>query len=143
MPFRSKAQQRFMFAAEARGEIPKGTAKRWAEETPNIKKLPERVHKKESAAYLAGVEAAFAEFLKEARVSLLRQGMREVPAVAKQRGAVPRVTRAGVTTVVNPQSYERYLSNPALQQQLFEQAVRQTTRPVQPISWWRNLFSFA
>lgn len=46
MPFKSKAQQRFMFAAEDRGEIPKGTAKDWAEHTPNIKKLPER--KKES-----------------------------------------------------------------------------------------------
>jgi hypothetical protein len=42
MPFKSKAQQRFMFAAEERGEIPKGTAKRWADHTPNIKKLPEK-----------------------------------------------------------------------------------------------------
>ncbi len=43
MPFRSKAQQRFMFAAEARGELPEGTARRWAHETPSIKKLPEKV----------------------------------------------------------------------------------------------------
>lgn len=36
-----------MFAAEKRHELPKGTAKRWAEHTPNIKKLPEHVkHKK-------------------------------------------------------------------------------------------------
>lgn len=42
MPFKSKAQQRFMFAAEARGEVPKGTAKRWAHETPDIKELPEK-----------------------------------------------------------------------------------------------------
>lgn len=46
MPFKSKRQQRFMFAAEARGEVPKGTAKRWAEHTPSIKKLPERVRTK-------------------------------------------------------------------------------------------------
>lgn len=46
MPFKSKAQQRFMFAAEKRGDIPKGTAKRWAEHTPNIKDLPERKKKK-------------------------------------------------------------------------------------------------
>jgi len=45
MPFKSKAQQKFMFAAEARGEIPKGTAKRWAKHTPNIKRLPKRVKK--------------------------------------------------------------------------------------------------
>jgi len=40
MPFKSKAQQKWMFAAEARGEVPKGTARRWAHETPNIKNLP-------------------------------------------------------------------------------------------------------
>ncbi len=45
MPFRSRAQMRWMFAAERRGEVPKGTAKRWAEETPNIAALPERVKK--------------------------------------------------------------------------------------------------
>lgn len=42
MPFKSKSQQRWMFAAEARNEVPKGTAERWAKHTPNIKKLPER-----------------------------------------------------------------------------------------------------
>jgi len=42
MPFKSKAQQRFMFAAESRGDVPKGTAERWAHETKSIKKLPER-----------------------------------------------------------------------------------------------------
>lgn len=41
-PFRSKRQMRFMFAAEARGDIPKGTARRWAHKTKSIKKLPER-----------------------------------------------------------------------------------------------------
>lgn len=42
MPFKSKAQQRFMFAAEARGDVPKGTAKRWAHHTDDIKDLPEK-----------------------------------------------------------------------------------------------------
>lgn len=37
MPFKSKAQQRFMFAKDPE------MAKRWAKETPNIKKLPERL----------------------------------------------------------------------------------------------------
>lgn len=49
MPFKSKAQQRFMFAAESRGELPKGTAERWADHTPNIKKLPEKVRHKKHA----------------------------------------------------------------------------------------------
>jgi len=48
MPFKSKRQQRFMFAAEERNDVPKGTAKRWARETPNIKKLPEKVRKKKA-----------------------------------------------------------------------------------------------
>lgn len=51
MPFKSKAQQRFMFAAEDRGEVPKGTAKRWAHHTKDIKRLPEKAHSKESAAW--------------------------------------------------------------------------------------------
>jgi len=41
MPFKSKAQQRFMFAAQARGDIKPGTAERFAKATPSIKKLPE------------------------------------------------------------------------------------------------------
>lgn len=45
MPFKSKRQQRWMFAAEARGEVPKGTAKRWARETKNIEDLPEKKKK--------------------------------------------------------------------------------------------------
>ena len=43
MPFKSDAQRKYMFAAEARGEIKKGTAKRWAKHTRNIKGLPEHV----------------------------------------------------------------------------------------------------
>jgi hypothetical protein len=45
MPLKSKAQQKWMFAAEARGELKKGTAARWAKHTPNIKRLPKRVKK--------------------------------------------------------------------------------------------------
>ena len=47
MPYRSKSQERLFFAKEARGELPKGTAKKWADETPSQKKLPEHVKKKE------------------------------------------------------------------------------------------------
>lgn len=39
MPFKSKQQQKFMFAT-----MPK-RAKKWAEETPNIKVLPKRAMK--------------------------------------------------------------------------------------------------
>ena len=45
MPFKSKAQQRFMYAAEARGDVAKGTAERWQKETRG-ESLPERVKKK-------------------------------------------------------------------------------------------------
>jgi len=40
MPFKSKAQMRWMYAAEERGEVPKGTARRWAEHTKSIRSLP-------------------------------------------------------------------------------------------------------
>lgn len=47
MPFKSKSQQRWMFAAEADNKLPKGTAKRWAHHTKNIKDLPEKVEPEE------------------------------------------------------------------------------------------------
>ena len=40
MPFKSEAQRRFMYAAEARGEVPEGTAARWQKHT-KAKDLPE------------------------------------------------------------------------------------------------------
>lgn len=43
MPFKSKRQQRFFFAAEAAGKLPKGTAREWAKHTPDISALPEAV----------------------------------------------------------------------------------------------------
>lgn len=49
MPYKSQAQRRFMYAAEDRGDVPKGTASRWSDETPNEKKLPERVKAKKAA----------------------------------------------------------------------------------------------
>lgn len=45
MPFKSKAQQKKMFALEKEGKIKKGTAEKWAKETPNIKALPQKVSK--------------------------------------------------------------------------------------------------
>lgn len=55
MPFKSKAQQRYMFAAESRGELATGTARRWAHETPSIKALPNKVKKKKKTASVASV----------------------------------------------------------------------------------------
>jgi hypothetical protein len=43
MPFKSAAQQRFMFSQHPE------MAKRWAKETPNIKNLPEKVSSRHSA----------------------------------------------------------------------------------------------
>ena len=40
MPFKSDAQRRWMYAAEARGEVPEGTASKWAKHTKE-KSLPE------------------------------------------------------------------------------------------------------
>lgn len=40
MPYKSQAQRRFMYAAESRGDVEKGTAERWEKETKK-KKLPE------------------------------------------------------------------------------------------------------
>src|SRR5579859_5300985 len=44
MPFKSKSQERWMFAAEKRGDVKPGTAKNWAHETPDFSNLPDHVH---------------------------------------------------------------------------------------------------
>ncbi len=51
MPLKSKAQQRFLFAAQARGEVPKGTAEKFVAETPKskLKALPEYAEKDKKA----------------------------------------------------------------------------------------------
>jgi len=45
VPFKSKAQRRYFYAAAARGEIPMRTVKRWERETGN-RRLPERVRRR-------------------------------------------------------------------------------------------------
>lgn len=42
MPFTSKRQARFFFAAEKRHDLPKGTASRWAHHTKDMSALPEK-----------------------------------------------------------------------------------------------------
>lgn len=55
MPFKSRSQKRWMFAAEARGEVPEGTARRWQAHTKD-KDLPERVKKASlTEAFIDGV----------------------------------------------------------------------------------------
>jgi len=56
MPFKSQSQRRLFHALEARGEMPAATVKRWEEETPKKKKLPEYAGeaKKRALAKLAG-----------------------------------------------------------------------------------------
>lgn len=52
MPFKSKAQMRKFFAMEDRGELPEGKAEEWADETPDLRGLPERKKKRTKKAML-------------------------------------------------------------------------------------------
>ncbi|GIW59064.1 MAG: hypothetical protein KatS3mg087_0130 [Patescibacteria group bacterium] len=83
MPFKSKAQWKWMFAAEERGEVPKGTARRWAHETSkSYKKLPPRkggkkkTEKKAGLDILAAIEKLDAAYrwqrLREKRAAAIR-----------------------------------------------------------------------
>jgi hypothetical protein len=49
VPYKSQSQQRYMYAAEERGDVEEGTASRWSKETKDIKGLPERVKAKKAA----------------------------------------------------------------------------------------------
>ncbi len=48
MPAKSKAQIKKLFVLEKQGKVKKGTAKEFADSTPNIKKLPEHIKKKKA-----------------------------------------------------------------------------------------------
>lgn len=43
MPFKSQAQRRMFHAKAAKGEIPEETVERWERETPDRRRLPEKV----------------------------------------------------------------------------------------------------
>jgi hypothetical protein len=74
MPFKSKSQVRAFFAMERRGELPKGTAKRWVRHTPNIDVLPEKV------AFATGFcKTALINLPEEARQESLRPMQEYVP----------------------------------------------------------------
>jgi hypothetical protein len=45
MPFKSRKQMKKFFVLEKEGKLSKGTAKQWADETPDIKKLPSKIKK--------------------------------------------------------------------------------------------------
>lgn len=95
MPAKSKAQLRFLFAAEARGELPKGTAREWAHATPNIKKLPERLHKpkKDSDKDRKKSREKAARLMKMASVAL---SLRKQTLLAKQAMVAARLIESGV-----------------------------------------------
>jgi len=46
MPWRSKAQVRKFYAMQSKGEMSPETVEKWKEHTPDVKSLPERLHKK-------------------------------------------------------------------------------------------------
>lgn len=60
MPYKSRAQQRYMHAAAARGEISKETVEEFDHATKDFSKLPERAERKRKRtkeAFALGVQA--------------------------------------------------------------------------------------
>jgi hypothetical protein len=101
MPFKSLAQERLFFAKEKRGELPKGTAERWARHTPSQKALPEHVkHKKSEKSAAVATEAEVNEFVKAAMARYAELGVpkdvaaelfsRKMTKVAEQLGLAMR-----------------------------------------------------
>lgn len=91
MPFRSKAQMRWMFAAEERGELPEGTARRWAHETPNIKSLPDHAGSKKSKDKKKSVKRAALSLLLKIAVRKLSAELVKNAAKAPVAGPQPGV----------------------------------------------------
>ncbi len=112
MPFESKAQQRFMFAKHPR------VAKRWADHTPDMKKLPEKKMKKTSAD-LADLVVKRAAVLTEAKrdklpekaFALPEEEKYPIPDIEHARNALARVSQHGTPderAKVRKAVYSRY-----------------------------------
>jgi len=90
MPLKSKAQQRYMFAAESRGELPKGTALRWAHETQaagqDLKKLPNKVKKKKAKKAKKGMRKV---------ASIIWETFKKEATVGTTTASAPATTMAG------------------------------------------------
>lgn len=72
-----------MFAAESRGELKKGTARRWAHETKNIKKLPEHVKKEyddeeKTAAFMFGLSDEISKLASHTEEEILKKRIKKV-----------------------------------------------------------------
>lgn len=108
---------RAFFAMESRGELPKGTARRWAHHTKNIKDLPE--HKKESSMFAdLGRQASLdASLIKLAQASsldpaavlsvLARFGLDKeavVKSASEKRGGMRETILAALKGFMRPQS---------------------------------------
>lgn len=92
MPFRSQAQRRFFYAAEARGDMPRGTARRWERETAKGRRLPEKV------AHLTEDTGEFSMTPKTAAFdSGVCAGLEKVAAA----GAVPGLVTRGIGAIGN------------------------------------------
>lgn len=99
---------RWMFAAESRNELPKGTARRWAHHTKDMKKLPERVDggdDDEKKAFAAAfiLKCAAAGLTTPAQVAAAARGLIKTavgPELGSLAGYAAAVPLAG--TVVAP-----------------------------------------
>jgi len=76
-----------MFAAAARGEIPKSMPKEWAAATPNIKKLPERVTPKRNSSTSATTAPRVTAPSKKLPTRGTKPRKAGGPAIPKQRTA--------------------------------------------------------
>lgn len=86
MPFKSKAQMRLFYAKAARGEMDPETVKQWQDETPNPKKLPEKLKTKPKRMIKEGQRfvETFEKFIGRANNPILK----EIKDVKKNRSAV-------------------------------------------------------
>ena len=101
MPIVSKAQRRWMHAADARGELPEGMVEHWEDATPKGKKLPERLHSKKKGKMSDGLKKVAVELYREALITANADMQTAVPGSelrsnASTGQAKGRATRTGV-----------------------------------------------
>src|ERR1022692_4476547 len=100
MPYSSKSQVRLFHVKEDKGELPKGTAHRWAEHTPSIKKLPERVSKKK--AYKKAASIPLPKLFKRAVAASFGHSHATLPAAAIKPNPAAHIQMPQAKPLIDP-----------------------------------------
>lgn len=93
MPYSSKKQMRFFHAAEAKGDLPKGTARKWDKHTPQINNLPESTKSKKEARLINLLASLPNDKQQKIATAILTAGYKDGVKQAAQRAHIVKLAK--------------------------------------------------